>query len=244
MGSVVRVRDAARPARDTSGLTPVLEQRPRGVTGAMTFVAYPGEIVGLAGLGGHGQTQTLVSLFMGQGGDWLSPRASKVAFVAGDRHVDGNLPLWSILRNITITLLPDLTRFGLVRGRDEEAVGRKWRERIEIRTDDLSNPILSLSGGNQQKALFARALATRAPVVLMDDPMRGVDIGTKQEVYAMLREEAEQGRTFVWYSTEMDEVCQCDRVYVFREGRIVAELKGADVSEERVLAASFAEQAA
>ena len=65
----------------------------------------------------------LVSLFMGQGGDWVSPRDSKVAFVAGDRHVDGNLPLWSILRNITITLLPDLTRFGLVRGRQEEAVG-------------------------------------------------------------------------------------------------------------------------
>ncbi|HEV7275724.1 MAG TPA: sugar ABC transporter ATP-binding protein [Devosiaceae bacterium] len=244
MGSVVRARDAARPARDTSGLSPILEQRPREKTGAMDFAAYPGEIVGLAGLGGHGQTQTLVSLFMGQGGHWLSPRDSKVAFVAGDRHVDGNLPLWSILRNITITLLPDLTRFGLVRGREEQAVGRSWRERIEIRTNDLGNPILSLSGGNQQKALFARALATRAPVVLMDDPMRGVDIGTKQEVYSMLRAEAEKGRTFVWYSTEMDEVCQCDRVYVFREGRIVAELKGADVTEERVLAASFAEQAA
>ena len=108
----------------------------------------------------------------------------------------------------------------------------------------MSNPILSLSGGNQQKVLFARALATRAPVVLMDDPMRGVDIGTKQEVYHMLRVEADKGRTFVWYSTEMDEVCQCDRVYVFREGRIVAELKGAEVTEDRVLAASFAEQAA
>src|SRR5690606_2191112 len=135
MGSVVRVRDAARPARDTSGLTPVLEQRPRGVTGAMTFVAYPGEIVGLAGLGGHGQTQTLVSLFMGQGGDWLSPRDSKVAFVAGDRHVDGNLPLWSILRNITITLLPDLPRFGPARGREEGAVGRNRPDGSAIRPD-------------------------------------------------------------------------------------------------------------
>jgi ribose transport system ATP-binding protein len=92
--------------------------------------------------------------------------------------------------------------------------------------------------------LFARALATRAPVVLMDYPMRGVDIGTKQEVYGMLRAEADKGRTFVWYSTEMDEVCQCDRVYVFREGRIVAELRGAEVNEERVLSASFAAGAA
>ena len=244
MGSVVRARDANRPARDVTGLTPVLEQRAHARAEAIDFLAYPGELIGLAGLGGHGQTRTLVSLFMGQGGDWIAQHDSKVAFVAGDRHVDGNLPLWSILKNMTIALLPDLTRWGLVHDREEVAIGRNWRERIDVRTNDLSNPILSLSGGNQQKVLFARALATRAPVVLMDDPMRGVDIGTKQEVYAMLRAEADKGRTFVWYSTEMDEVIQCDRVYVFREGRIVAELKGADVAEDRILAASFAEQAA
>jgi len=74
----------------------------------------------------------------------------------------------------------------------------------------------------------------------MDDPMRGVDIGTKQEVYAIIRSEAEAGRTFVWYSTEMDEITLCDRVYVFREGRIVADLSGDQVTEPAVLAASFA----
>ena len=236
MGSVVRARDAARPVRTTGSAMPVLT--------AAGFNAFPGEIVGLAGLGGHGQTRMLVSLFMGQGGDWRAPRDGRVAFVAGDRHVDGNLPLWSILKNMTISLLPDLTRAGLVRAEREAEIAGDWRERIDVRTKDMDNPILSLSGGNQQKVLFARALATRAPVVLMDDPMRGVDIGTKQEVYAMLRAEAERGRTFVWYSTEMSEICLCDRVYVFREGQIVAELTGAEVTEDRVLAASFAEQAA
>ena len=240
MGSVVRARDANRPARDHSKERPVLERAAGATGGDIEFVAFPGEIVGLAGLGGHGQTRMLVGLFMGQSGDWLARRDSKVAFVAGDRHVDGNLPLWSILKNMTLTLLPDLTRAWLVRSRDETGIATRWRERVDVRTNDLGNPILSLSGGNQQKVLFARALATRAPVVLMDDPMRGVDIGTKQEVYSMLRAEADRGRTFVWYSTEMDEVCQCDRVYVFREGRVVAELKGAEVNEERVLAASFA----
>jgi ribose transport system ATP-binding protein len=244
MGSVVRERDAAAPARDRTGQAPVLVQRANAAGEAIDFAAYPGEIVGLAGLGGHGQTRTLISLFQGQGGDWITRRDSTVAFVAGDRHVDGNLPLWSILKNLTVTLLPDLTRFGMVRGREEAAIAQRWRERIEVRTPHLDNPILSLSGGNQQKVLFARALATRAPVVLMDDPMRGVDIGTKQEVYAILRSEADKGRTFVWYSTEMDEICQCDRVYVFREGRIVAELRGADINESRILAASFTEQAA
>jgi ribose transport system ATP-binding protein len=239
MGSVVRARDANRAARDTTGAVPALEQRARGNAQAIDFVAYAGEIVGLAGLGGHGQTRTLVSLFLGQSGDWLWRKSNRVAFVAGDRHVDGNMPLWSIIKNMTISLLPDITRRALVRRREEAEVAKQWREKIDVRTNNLDNPILSLSGGNQQKVLFARALATRAPVVLMDDPMRGVDIGTKQEVYGMLRAEADGGRTFVWYSTEMDEVCQCDRVYVFREGRIVTELKGDEVTEERVLAASF-----
>ena len=237
MGSVVRARDSNRPARDISGLVPVLGQS--GAEG-IPFAAYPGEIVGLAGLGGHGQTRMLVALHLGQGGDWLARSDHKTAFVAGDRHVDGNLPLWSILKNLTLSLLPELRGGMLVDERREAEVARDWRERMEIRTPDLDNPILSLSGGNQQKVLFARALATRAPVVLMDDPMRGVDIGTKQDVYAMLRAAAESGRTFVWYSTEMDEICQCDRVYVFREGRIVAALAGAEVNEDRVLAASFA----
>jgi ribose transport system ATP-binding protein len=113
-----------------------------------------------------------------------------------------------------------------------------------IRTPDMNNPILSLSGGNQQKVLFARALAGEARIVLMDDPMRGVDIGTKQEVYATLRREAEQGRTFIWYSTEMDEVRLCDRVYVFRDGIIVAELEGDAITEDNILAASFSGEAA
>ncbi len=244
MGSVVRARDANRPVADHSGQAPVLQQRANAKSAAIDFIAYPGEIVGLAGLAGHGQTRTLVTLFMEQGGNWLARRSARAAFVAGDRHFDGNLPLWSILRNMTISLLPDLTRRWLIPQREEIGVANDWRKRIDVRTNDLGNPILSLSGGNQQKVLFARALSTTAPVVLMDDPMRGVDIGTKQEVYGMLRSEAEKGRTFVWYSTEMDEICQCDRVYVFREGQIVAELRGDQVTEQRVLAASFGGQAA
>lgn len=242
MGSVVRARDAAAPPRDRTNTQPILSRR--GTEGAPEFRAYTGEIVGLAGLGGHGQTETLVELYRGFGGDWMARTDIKAAFVAGDRHVDGTLPMWSIVRNISITLLTDLTQAGIVRDRDELAVAQSWRERIGIRTDSLDNSILSLSGGNQQKVLFSRALATRAPVVLMDDPMRGVDISTKQEVYAMLRAEADKGRTFVWYSTEIDEICQCDRVYVFREGRIVVELTGDDIREDRVLAASFSTEAA
>ena len=109
---------------------------------------------------------------------------------------------------------------------------------------DLNNNILSLSGGNQQKALFARALGSDAQIILMDDPMRGVDVGTKLDVYDLIRAEAQRGRTFLWYTTETEELDNCDRVYVFRNGQIVAALDHSELTEERILQSSFAEGAA
>ena len=229
MGSVARERAAARAARPQTG-TPVVD------SGGLR--AWPGEIVGLAGLAGHGQSEVLAALYLATSGNWAA-RAPRAAFVAGDRQVDGVFPLWSVLWNVTTSVLPEMTRRGLLdRGR-EAAFGAEWRERLGIRVPGMEAPISGLSGGNQQKALFARALGSRAPLVLMDDPMRGVDIGTKQDVYARLRAEADAGRTFVWYSTEMDEVCLCDRVYVFREGAVAATLAGPEVTDAGILAASF-----
>lgn len=201
--------------------------------------ARKGEIVGLAGLAGHGQAEALARFYLSQSSDWRGAADPRAAFVAGDRRRDGVMPVWSIRRNLTLAMLDRLTRNGLIDHRREAEIGESWRKRIGIRTPDMGNAILSLSGGNQQKALFARALATTAPVIVMDDPMRGVDIGTKTEVYEMIRQEAAQGRTFLWYSTEMDEIRNCDRVFVFRDGAISAELEGEQITEENVLAASF-----
>ena len=140
-------------------------------------------------------------------------------------------------------LAPRPHQAGLIDGAAEDRLAADWRRRIGIRTPDMDDNILTLSGGNQQKALFARALGTTAPIVLMDDPMRGVDVGTKREVYAMIRAEADGGRTFVWYTTEMDELQHCGHVYVFRDGRIVADLPRHEATEEAVLHASFQEPA-
>ena len=209
------------------------------VTTPEGLTARRGEIVGLSGLAGHGQAEALARLYLGATSSWRAPKAAPMVFVAGDRGRDGVLPLWSILRNATVSILPRIARRGLVDRAEESRIAADWKARIGIRTEDVTNPILSLSGGNQQKVLFARALASDAPVVVMDDPMRGVDVGTKQDVYAMIRAEAARGRTFLWYSTETEEVCQCDRVFVFRDGQISAELTGADITEERILSASF-----
>ncbi|MEY8143673.1 ATP-binding cassette domain-containing protein [Falsihalocynthiibacter sp. CO-5D18] len=201
--------------------------------------ARKGEIVGLAGLAGHGQAEALANFYLTQTSAWRAKKAPQAAFVAGDRTRDGIMPLWSIARNLTLKSLVEFSGNWFVNKEAESTLVASWKDRIGIRTDDVSNPILSLSGGNQQKVLFAKALASSAPIVVMDDPMRGVDVGTKQDVYKMIKREAGDGRTFLWYSTETDEVCQCDRVFVFRDGEISAELTGSNINEENILKASF-----
>ncbi|MBB3609809.1 sugar ABC transporter ATP-binding protein [Rhizobium sp. BK602] len=238
MGSVVKDYDFGRGKERAANASPILSLPARGGKG-IAFNAYRGEVIGLAGLGGHGQTDMLLDLYRSLSSDWLPGRQGQIAFVAGDRSLNGTFPLWSILKNLSIASLSDMSRRFLVDRVREDGIGADWKSRIEIRTPSMANGILSLSGGNQQKVLFARALATRSSMVLMDDPMRGVDIGTKQEVYNILHHEAGSGRTFIWYSTEMDEIRLCDRVYVFRSGAIVAELIGDAITEENVLAASF-----
>ena len=164
-----------------------------------------------------------------------------MALVAGDRQADGIFPLWSIAGNIGIRSIAALRDGVLVSKRREDEMAKRWVDKIKIRTPDADDNILSLSGGNQQKTLFARALGSDAKIILMDDPMRGVDYGTKLEVYDLIRAEARAGRTFLWHTTETEELDNCDRVYVFRNGRIVAELGPEDITEEKVIQSSFHE---
>ena len=210
--------------------------------GACTdLVAHAGEIIGLAGLAGHGQTAALLAVFDASGKDVQVQ--GEVALVAGDRQRDGVFPRASISANMAVSSLAELRQGLFVSAAREAELATTWQRRIAIRTPDLGHNILTLSGGNQQKVLFARALAAKARIILMDDPMRGVDIATKLEVYALIRAEAAHGRTFLWYTTETEELDHCDRVYVFRNGTIVAELDGSEVTEARIIAASFAEAA-
>ncbi|WP_421694779.1 sugar ABC transporter ATP-binding protein [Aestuariivirga sp.] len=237
MGS--EAREHARGVERTATGEALVKALPR-TGGTAALEARKGEVIGLTGLAGHGQTRMLLQIY--------ERRQAQVqgasAFIAGDRQSDGAFNLWSIGRNITARSLKALRKGGLIDLAAEQRLAEEWKVRMAIRTPDVNNNILTLSGGNQQKALFARALASDATIILMDDPMRGVDIGTKQEVYAMIRAEAEKGRTFIWYTTEIEELTHCDRAYVFRDGAIVASLAAGDLTEEKVLQASFAEHAA
>jgi ribose transport system ATP-binding protein len=214
----------------------------KAVRGDKVLVARQGEVIGLAGLAGHGQTR-LLRRVLDAGARGATFRSKPAAFVAGDRQSDGIFPRWSITQNMTIRALRNIKQGGLVSSAREKALGQSWKDRMRIRTPDMGHNILSLSGGNQQKVLFARALASEAPIILMDDPMRGVDIGTRQDVYALIRSEAAAGRCFLWYTTETDELSHCDHVYVFHAGAIVGELAGGEVSEEKIIQLSFQEPA-
>jgi ribose transport system ATP-binding protein len=243
MGGEAEKREANagdRPARAQSALR--VRARPRRQIGSADLVAHEGEVIGLAGLAGHGQTDLLLAVFAAATRARVGVEVTAtVSLVAGDRQADGIFPLWSISENIGVCSLRGLRQGLLISRRREEALANFWRDKIGIRTPDTSDNILSLSGGNQQKVLFARALGSDARIVLMDDPTRGVDVGTKLEVYDLIREEARSGRTFLWYTTETDELKQCDHVYVFRNGSIVADLRRNELTEQKVIQSSFTE---
>ncbi len=234
---------AGAPRIATASAAPVrVRARPAGGKPGAELIARNGEVIGLAGLAGHGQTQLLRRIFAAarRRTPDIDVQAA-TAMVAGDRQNDGVFPMMSIAENIGVGSLAHLRRGLLLSPDRERALAASWRDRIAIRTQDMANNILTLSGGNQQKALFARALASPARIILLDDPTRGVDVATREQVYELIGREAETGRTFLWYTTETDELMHCDRVYVFRNGAIVADLARENITEEKVIHSSFQE---
>jgi ribose transport system ATP-binding protein len=248
MGNVVEEKEIEAHVQfeKVRGETPqVVCALPRTQTNGTEFIAHKGEIVGLAGLASNGQTAMLLQVFEGATKRVPNTKVeAPVAFVAGDRQSDGVFHLWSIGQNIGVRSLKNMIKgWWLIDVAQEVFMADDWKNKIKIKTPDMNDNILSLSGGNQQKALFGRALGSDAEIILMDDPMRGVDVGTKLEVYDLIRAEAEEGRTFLWYTTEMDELFNCDHIYVFCEGKIVSELSRSELTEEKVLQCSFKENA-
>lgn len=220
---------------------PVLFQWPieRADESTDPLVIKKGEVVGLAGLDGHGQRELLLDIFrkkdgLGEGNDAIS-----MSYTSGDRQLEGTFPLWSIAENITIGALKSFGRV-FISANAENKMSEAWFKNMNIRAPSQEAPILSLSGGNQQKVLVARAFASESSTLLLDDPTRGVDLGTKRELYARIREAAKtEGKTIIWYSTESEELAQCDRVIVLHEGAISAELSGDEIEHDAIIKASF-----
>jgi rhamnose transport system ATP-binding protein len=213
-----------------------------------------GEIVGLAGLVGSGRSEVARAIFgvderdagtVTVAGTELpasSPRAAiaaGLAMVPEDRREQGLIPELSIERNTSLSQLRQVSRWGLVRSGRERSLAAGWARKLGLRFGRVTDAAGTLSGGNQQKVVLGKWLATTPEVLIVDEPTRGIDIGAKVEVHALLSDLAASGMAVLMISSELPEVLgMADRVLVMHEGRIVTELSRADATEEAVMRAA------
>jgi len=220
----------------------------------VSFSVRSGEIVGLAGLVGAGRTEVARVLFGldradagevlldGKRVDFKTPSealSAGVAYVPEDRHLDGLVSGFSIAENVTLPIMPRLFPRLLTRKSKEQSLAGGYSERLRIRSTGVDELVEALSGGNQQKVVIAKWLATEPRVLILDEPTRGVDIGAKVEVHRIISDLAAAGLGIILISSELPEVlAMSDRIIVLHEGRVSAEIPRTDATEERVMYAA------
>jgi ribose transport system ATP-binding protein len=228
---------------------------------ALSDVILPGEIVGLAGLDGHGQDsflKILAGLMSPAAGDiaiehhdttsriarFRQAVAAGIVYLPRDRRSTGIFPTLSVLDNFAIATPGADCRGGLISTRKRDARYAAYRDRLSIVARDPRAPITTLSGGNQQKVLLARALSLNPKVLLLNDPTRGVDVATRRILYDVFRDLAREGMALVILSTEVEEILMLsDRLLVFREHQLAARLTGSAMRSGAVIAAMFGQAA-
>jgi rhamnose transport system ATP-binding protein len=235
----------------------LLEVRQLARAGAfrdVSFAVRAGEIVGLAGLVGAGRTEIARVLFGidrpsagevlldGRPVHFTSPSAALragIAYVPEDRHQDGLVLDFSVADNITLPILPRLFPRLFVRRPVERALAREYATRLQVRMTGVNQLAQALSGGNQQKVVIAKWLATNPRVLILDEPTRGVDIGAKVEVHRIISDLAASGLGIILISSDLPEVlAMSDRILVLHEGRLTAAFPRAEATEERVMFAA------
>ena len=250
-GSAQKLETGKAPTLEVKGLS--WNQRLHGID----LSVRAGEIVGLGGLDGQGQRELFLALFgvlRGVSGEVRidgkavqahSPQAAKraesgIALVPEDRKTDGLMLPMSVRDNLSFAALDRLSRLGIVRTADEARAAGELVAQLSIKAPDLGDAVGTLSGGNQQKVVIAKWLLNAPRIILLNDPTRGIDVGTKQEIYLLLRKLADEGAAVLLYSTDYAELIGCcDRVAVFFDGRIVRWLQGADMTEHALVSSAL-----
>ena len=220
----------------------------------VSFVVRSGEIVALAGLVGAGRTEVARAIFgidradagsVEIEGKRLRPGSPSAAMAAGiglvpeDRRQQGLVMDFSIERNIALASLDTVRRGGLVLRASERTFARDWALRLRLKYAKLTNPVWTLSGGNQQKTVLAKWLGRKPTLLIVDEPTRGIDVGTKAEVHRLLSDLAAQGVAILMVSSELPEVLgMADRVVVLFEGRVMREFARADADEDAIMRAA------
>jgi ABC-type sugar transport system ATPase subunit len=231
---------------DVSGLSV------RRLLNEISLTVRKGEIVGLAGLVGAGRTELARAIFgdlaidkgrIAVGGRQLgkghSPRvaiAAGIGLVPEDRKEQGVVTDLSVRQNISLALLKRLSRLGVVNVGAERRLADRYVARLAIKTPSIDQKTLHLSGGNQQRVVIAKWLATEPKVLIVDEPTRGIDVGATAEIHARLSELAKQGMAILMISSDMAEIlAMSDRILVMRQGRIEGELSRAEATQEKIM---------
>ena len=237
-----------RPLLEVSNLTQT------GVFHDISFTVCSGEIVGLAGLVGAGRSEVARAIFgvdpyesgtVVLDGKVLAGRSPSAAMKVGlalvpeDRRKQGLVVDATVASNVTDAIRGTLTRFGLITTRSENSAAQVWARKLEVKTAALDAVAGTLSGGNQQKVVLAKWLASNPKVLIIDEPTRGIDVGTKSEVHRMMSELAGMGLAILMISSELPEVLgMADRVLVMREGHLTATIDRAEATAENVMFAA------
>jgi len=234
--------------------TPFLEVKDFGKRGAiqpLDFAIHPGEVVGLAGLLGSGRTETARLVFGADRADTgelrIAGRVARmrspaeamrhgIAFTSEDRKIEGIIPNLSVRENIVLALQSGRGLWRKLRQSEQTALAERFIKALGIKTAGPEQPIGTLSGGNQQKVLLARWLATEPKLFILDEPTRGIDVGAKAEIEKLIAGLREKGLAVLFISSELEEVVRTSqRVIVLRDRRKVRELTGDDISEDTVM---------
>ena len=217
----------------------------------VSFSLRPGEIVGFAGLTGSGRTEIALTLFglnpadagkVTLAGRELSPRspreaiANGIVLVSEDRHSQGLFARKAIMANIASTTFEaSRRRFGLLSPASERSIGDAWIAKVRVKTPSGEEPVQSLSGGNQQKVVLAKWLATDPKILILDNPTVGIDVGSKMEIHDIVRQLARQGRGVIMISDDLEElVMSCNRVFMMQAGALVSEFRDDTLTVERL----------
>jgi ribose transport system ATP-binding protein len=250
-----------RPAvAPTAGAVPRLQLRELSWGDRLARISlqlHAGEVIGLGGLDGQGQRELLLALFgvlRGTTGEVLidgrpvrirAPSDAKhpqlgMALIPEDRKTEGLMLPMSVGENLSFAALSRLSRWGIVDRAAERAAIERIMRLLAVRSDGTAPAAGSLSGGNQQKLVIGKWLMTEPRIILLNDPTRGIDVGTKQEIYQLLRRLADDGAAILFYSTDYDELIGCcDRVLVMYDGAIRRELVGAEITERALISSAL-----
>ena len=225
-----------------------------GVFADVSFQLRRGEILGLAGLVGAGRTEVARVLFgidRAESGEiWLKGKKVRIrspqhamdngiAYVPEDRHQQGLIMNFSIAANVTLPILQQVSRLGLIYPRREQKIAAEYSRQLRVRSTGVEQLVNTLSGGNQQKVVLSKWLATNPSVLILDEPTRGIDVGAKAEVHRIISDLAGSGLAIILISSELPEVlAMADQVIVLHEGRVTGAFARSEATQERVMFAA------